>query len=117
MSRSGGGRCAWLFNRQVAWALLYLALVVGAAVAINLIGIRLLGDIEAWRHWMQEHAGSFRAWRLFLYAAIAYGWWWMRRRVLQRDPSPEARRCLVRTEVLAVAAFALLEINRVVSTP
>ena len=48
-------------------------------------------------------------WRLLLYAATAYGWWWMRGRLRQREPSAEAHQRLRRTEIAAVTALVLLE--------
>ncbi len=44
-----------------------------------------------------------------LYAATAYGWWWMRRRLREREPSPEAYQRLLRVEIAAVVALVLLE--------
>ena len=84
-------------------------LVVLVAVAINAVGIHLIGDIDGWSHWWRAHAGYFLVWRLCLYMATGYGWWWMRRRLLQREPSPDARWRLLRTEIAAVLALVLLE--------
>ena len=44
-----------------------------------------------------------------LYAATAYGWWWMRRRLREREPSPEAHQRLLRVEIAAVVTLVLLE--------
>ncbi|UQP97318.1 hypothetical protein KP728_17460 [Xanthomonas arboricola pv. juglandis] len=109
MIRPAWLRFSWLFNRRLGSALLWALLVIGAAVVVNLVGIRLVGDVEGWQRWLQAHADHFALWRLFLYGATAYGWWWMRRRLLRREPSNETRQRLVRTEVAAVVAIVLLE--------
>ncbi|RCH32045.1 hypothetical protein CSC43_6910, partial [Pseudomonas aeruginosa] len=41
--------------------------------------------------------------------ATAYGWVWMRRRLLVREDDAQARRRLVRTEVAGVVAIVALE--------
>ncbi|MEA9578809.1 hypothetical protein VC218_07725 [Xanthomonas nasturtii] len=104
-------RSAWRFNRRLGIALLWTALAVGIAAAANLVGIRILGGIEAWSHWLRAHAGYFFAWRLVLYGATAWGWQWMHRRLRQRDASTEAFSRLRRTEIASVLVIALLEIS------
>jgi hypothetical protein len=84
---------------------------VPTAAAINLAGIRLLGNIDGWSRWMRGHTAYFLIWRLCLYTATGYGWWWMRRRLRQRETSPESQRRLLRTEIAAVLAIVLLECN------
>ncbi|MBN9369271.1 MAG: hypothetical protein J0H59_19950 [Comamonadaceae bacterium] len=44
-----------------------------------------------------------------LYAATAYGWWWMRRRLRERELSAETHQRLLRVEVAAVITLVLLE--------
>src|SRR3546814_15475744 len=89
MSRLAWLRLPWLFNRRVGVALLWTLLVVAAAVAVNIAGIHVVGGVEGWQHWLQAHAGHFFVWRLCLYGATAYGWWWMRRRLLRGEPARE----------------------------
>lgn len=60
---------------------------------------------------MAAASGYFLVWRLALYAATARGWLWMRRRLLAREPDPEARYRLIRTEVAGVAVIVALEIS------
>jgi hypothetical protein len=102
-------RFTGIFNRRLGWMFVWTTVVIGAAVAVNMIGIRLVGDIEGWRHWVQANSRYFLVWRLCLYGATAYGWRWMRKRLRQREPSTESRRRLLRTEIAIVAAIALLE--------
>ncbi|MGQ0697482.1 MAG: hypothetical protein ACT4PZ_04490 [Panacagrimonas sp.] len=98
-----------LFNRRIGIALLWTVLVLSIAVIVNIAGIHVVGGIDGWEHWLRTHAGSFFLWRLCLYAATAYGWWWMRKRLRQREPSTEAHQRLRRTEIATVAALVLLE--------
>ncbi|WP_175687308.1 hypothetical protein [Burkholderia multivorans] len=109
MTRPSGWRFAWLFNRRVGAALLWTALIIGAAVAVNLAGIHIVGGVEGWQHWLHAQAGVFRVWRVCLYAATAWGWWWMRQRVLRREPAAETRQRFLRIEIAAVAAIMLME--------
>lgn len=102
-------RCRWLFNRQVGRALLWCSLIVLVAVLINLVGIKVVGDIDQWQHWLNQHTGYFLFWRVCLYLATGYGWVWMRRRLLQREPSSEVRQRLLRSEIAAVLTIVLLE--------
>lgn len=105
-------RLASLFNRRLGLALAWAAALVGIAAALNVAGIRVVGSIDGWTHWLRAHAGYFLAWRLCLYAATAYGWWWMRRRLRQYEPDSEAHQRLRRTEIAAVAALVLLEASQ-----
>lgn len=103
------GWLRWLFNPRLGLALLWTLLLALTAVAINLAGIRLIGNIDGWSHWMRGHAAYFLAWRLCLYTATGYGWWWMSRRLRQRETAPESHRRLLRAEIAAVLAIVLLE--------
>ena len=100
---------AWLFNRRVGVALLWALLVAGIAVAVNVAGIHVVGGIDGWERWLRAHSAHFLVWRLFLYAATAYGWWWMRQRLRQREPSAEAHQRLLRIEIATVTTIVLLE--------
>ena len=103
----------WLFSRRAAKTLLWLVLIVAAAVGANVAGIYLVGSVASWERWLAASAGYFFIWRLCVYAATAYGWFWMRRRVLAREDQSgtdgQARRRLIRTEVAGVVAIVALE--------
>ena len=86
-------------------------LLVGVAFFINAMGLRLAGGLEEWAQWIKRYAWAFLLWRLFLYAILVLGWWWIRVRCLLRDPTPAARRALRRTGFAAVLALILLEIS------
>jgi len=104
-------RPRWLLNRNVGKTLLWTVLLLALAVAANILGIWLLGSIDDWQRWLSAAAAYFFVWRLCLYAATIYGWRWMRRRLLARESSEDARKRLVRAEVAAVIAVAALEIS------
>jgi hypothetical protein len=100
-----------VFSRRRVRRLLWLFVIVVSAIGVNLIGIRIMGDVVGWSRWMQSHSGYFLAWRLCLYVATACGWWWMRQRVLHRESTAHARVRLRRTEVAAVLAILALEVT------
>ena len=106
-------RPAWLFNRRVAAgalkALLWVLLVGSIAVSVNVAGIHVVGSIDGWQRWLAANRSYFFAWRLLLYAATACGWWWMGRRLRDREPSAEAQQRLRRVEIAAVITLVLLE--------
>ena len=102
-------RPAWLFNRRVAAALLWVLAVAGIAAGVNVVGLHVVGSIDGWERWLREHSAHFFVWRLLLYAATAYGWLWMRRRLRAREPSAETHQRLLRVEIAAVVTLVLLE--------
>ena len=87
-------------------------MLVAAAVGANIVGIYLVGSVAGWEQWLAA-AGYFLVWRLCLYGATAYGWVWMRRRLLAREEQNgtdgQARRRLVRSEIAGVFAIVVLE--------
>lgn len=102
-------RPRWLFSRRVGQALLWAVVLVAATVGANIVGIYLVGSVAGWERWLAAAAGYFLVWRLCLYGATAYGWVWMRRRLLAREADVQARRRLVRTEIAGIVAIVALE--------
>ena len=98
-----------LFNKRLAWALLWTALITAVAISVNLIGVHVVGDVNDWSQWLKEHGGCFLAWRLCVYGATAYGWLRMRRRLIRRETGADTPRRLLRTEIAAVLAVIALE--------
>lgn len=92
-------------GRGVLWTLG----LVFAVILINLLAIRLLGDAQSWSHWLRDHARGLLLWRLGLYAALIYGWWRMRTRLLRRESDATQR--LRRAEAAGIAALVLLEVS------
>ncbi len=111
--RASGLRQRWLFSRRAAKALLWTVVIVAAAVGANVAGIYLVGSVAGWERWLAASAGYFLVWRLCLYGATAYGWMWMRRRLLAREADlaavQQARRRLLRSEIAGVVAIVALE--------
>lgn len=101
-------RLARLLGR-VGTASVWAFLLVAAAAAVNLIGVRMAGNAEAWDLWMKQHIAWFFAWRLLLYAATIAGWIWMRRRLIAREPGRATHLRLLRIEIAAAVAFIALE--------
>ena len=102
-------RPRWLFSRRAAKALLWAVVIVTATVGANVAGIYLVGSVAGWEQWLAAAAGYFLVWRLCLYGATAYGWVWMRRRLLAREDDAQARCRLVRSEIAGVVAIVTLE--------
>ena len=102
-------RPRWLFSRRAAKALLWTVAIAAAAVGANVAGIYLVGSVAGWERWLAAAAGYLLLWRLCLYGATAYGWLWMRRRLLARETDAQARRRLVRSEIAGAVAIVALE--------
>lgn len=88
---------------------LWVIAAMTAAIGVNLIGIHLLGSVSAWSRWLESHRWPFLAWRMCLYGGTAWVWWWMHRRVREREPERGARVRLWRAEIAAVLAVLVLE--------
>lgn len=97
-----------LHSQPVRVSLWVIALVL-AAIALNVLGIRVLGDTLSWSRWLSSHRGDFLVWRVFLYGGVAYGWWRMRGRIARGELSPETRMRLQRAEIGAALAILALE--------
>ncbi|MGL4668696.1 MAG: hypothetical protein ACRCWR_12320 [Saezia sp.] len=100
-----------LFNRYTGWTIFWFIALGLMAFMVNVLGIRLAGDVHHWSAWIKNHALVFLLWRLVLYGSVAYGWWWMRKRVLARDEDPQTRDRFIRIEVSAVVTLLVLEIS------
>lgn len=98
-------------GRGTAWV---LGLVV-AIILINVLAMRLLGDVQAWSGWLLDHALGLLLWRLALYALLLFGWRWMRARLLRREPDAATR--LRRAECAGGAALVMLEVSNILSGP
>ncbi|POE08557.1 hypothetical protein BV921_15110 [Pectobacterium odoriferum] len=103
-----------LFRWRIARVLLWTVLLLVITVTANVLGIYFAGSIAGWEHWLADAASYFLLWRVCLYGATVYGWLWMRRRLLLRDTSPDARLRLIRAEVSGIAALLVLEFSLLV---
>lgn len=93
--------------RTILWATSILLGVIG----VNVVGILLFGGTHQWDGWLHEHKPHFLAWRLCLYIGLAVGWYGMRNRVVQREPSEDSSRRLMRAEIFAAISIAAVEIS------
>jgi hypothetical protein len=109
--------CRSLFSRRLWVALVCVLLVVLVATVINVVGMRVLGGADGWESWLEQHRVHFFAWRLCLYGATAYGWWWMRKRVRLREPDAGTRARLHRVEAAAVIVVLALETTTWLQAP
>ena len=107
--RRGWPRASGRFGRRIGMALLWMVVLLAVAIAVNVIGIRLLGGIVYWEHWMDDHASYFMTWRLLLYAGTMCAWMWLHQRLQRREPGAVTSQRLLRTEIAAVVALAAIE--------
>ena len=98
---------------RTAAVLLAVVIAVTSIIAVvNHIGVRITGDVMAWRQWIKAHALHFFIWRLFVYGCAAAGWIWVRRRRLQRFPTGDMARQMLRAEIFLVAFIVIFEIQK-----
>lgn len=75
-------------------------------------GVSMVGGIEAWQQMLDQASPVLFVWRCLVYAAMVWCWLWLRRRVIDRDPSDDARKRLRRVEVgvgLTIVLFELVK--------
>ncbi|HBP0405267.1 TPA: hypothetical protein ACP31N_002295 [Pseudomonas aeruginosa] len=108
-------KASWLFNRRVWRTLLRTAALFAAAVVINIVGIKLLGSLESWQRWLSESSLYFFVWRLLIYSVTAGLWLRMRHRLLARETGTQARKRLIRAEIVGCLTLVLLETSLFVS--
>lgn len=104
---SAGFMLSRLLKGPLSRALLGTLLLLLVGAAINVIGIRVVGDITGWSLWLKAHGSLFLLWRLGVYGLTAYYWWRMRERMCQREPGAESR--LRRVEIAAVLTILTFE--------
>ena len=83
--------------------------LVLVTVSVNIVGIKLVGDVQSWNRWLGDHSRIFLAWRVLLYVLAALGWLWLRQRVRSREPTRETRARFIRMEIAAVSTLLILE--------
>ncbi|RMP45694.1 hypothetical protein ALO95_200299 [Pseudomonas syringae pv. antirrhini] len=99
-----------LLRSTFSKAFLSICAVIAVAVFVNLVGIQKLGGIEAWETWRRDAYWYFLAWRLGLYAVLAFAWFRMRRHLLRQEPGTETNSSLSRSALVAVIVLALFEL-------
>ena len=101
-----------LLKRPLPRALLAVLLLLSVAAAVNVIGLRMVGDITGWSRWLKAHGSWFLCWRLCVYGLTTYCWWRMHARISQREPGSESR--LRRVEIAAVLAILTFEAENLI---
>ncbi len=76
-----------LLFRGTVWAAVLLILL---AITTKVIGLYLAGGAVTWSQWLAANTPYFWLWRMALYAAVAFGWWWMRSAPLHQQPTARA---------------------------
>ncbi|QIQ21450.1 hypothetical protein [Zophobihabitans entericus] len=46
-----------------------------------------------------------------LYIVVAYGWYWMRQRLILREPTVQAKQRIIRIECSTICALLALEVS------
>lgn len=95
--------------RHILLCMLWVAMALLGLAAAGLAGVRVLQDAQIWTDWLAQYRVPLLLWRVCLYCATAYGWWWMRRRVLHREDSKESHARLRRVEIAAVISVLAME--------
>jgi hypothetical protein len=98
-----------LFRQRTVQVMLWTVVLVAAAVGANIVGIYFFGSVAGWERWLTAASGYFLVWRLCMYSATAWGWIWMRQRLLTREDDKQARRRLIRAEIAGASAIVALE--------
>lgn len=91
----------------------WLGFAIGTALLVlalagSLLGMCLAGSPDAWSTWLDRHFLVFFAWRVFLYAGMAFFWLRLRPHVLKREP--QARERVRRLEWTALVLFIASEL-------
>ena len=95
--------------RRIAVVALWSISILFIVIAVNVFGIVMIGGTQQWDRWLIDHRLHFFVWRAFLYVGLAFGWYWMRARVVDRETSNQTSMRLRRAEVSAALAIALVE--------
>lgn len=105
----------WLFNKRTGTMFVCGLMLIVIATLINVIGISAVGGVQQWFAWIEINAHIFFIWRLCLYIAVGYGWYWLRDRIIKRETEKNAQTCaksrFLRIEISAICTLAALEIS------
>ncbi|GKS92260.1 hypothetical protein AVTE2539_22865 [Acidovorax sp. SUPP2539] len=98
-----------LILRTILRAAIWLALLVGVAVAAKLCGVCVLDGMGAWSLWSKQHAGVFFVCRMALYLGASWGWRHLLKRCNNQPASKEESALLRRLELASIAAVLVVE--------
>lgn len=86
------------------------ALFLVLALAGSVLGMYLAGSPQAWDAWLDAHFLAFFAWRVFLYAGMAFFWLHLRLRPRALKRESQARELVRRLEWTELALFIASEL-------
>ncbi|RMR26810.1 hypothetical protein ALP91_01906 [Pseudomonas savastanoi pv. glycinea] len=102
----------WRKAGKAALTFLLMSLLMALLVVTFLTFIsKVFGDMEQFSEWQRTHYGYMLAWRLLVYATLAFGWFKIRKHLTQQASS-DIPAGLMRCEVIALLLIALMELRR-----
>lgn len=102
----------WRKAGKAALAFLSMSLLMALLVVTFLTFVsKVFGDLEQFSEWQRTHYGYMLAWRLLVYATLAFGWLKIRKQLVQQASS-DIPAGLMRCEVIALLLIALMELRR-----
>ncbi|MCD5997164.1 hypothetical protein KDX38_26865 [Pseudomonas sp. CDFA 602] len=102
----------WRKAGKAALAFLSMSLLMALLVVTFLTFVsKVFGDLEQFSEWQRTHYGYMLAWRLLVYATLAFGWFKIRKQLAQQASS-DIPAGLMRCEVIALLLIALMELRR-----
>ncbi|RMO83784.1 hypothetical protein ALQ33_02511 [Pseudomonas syringae pv. philadelphi] len=102
----------WRKAGKAALTFLLMSLLMALLVVTFLTFVdKVFGDLEQFSEWQRTHYGYMLAWRLLVYATLAFGWLKIRKQLAQQASS-DIPAGLMRCEVIALLLIALMELRR-----
>ncbi|RMP04038.1 hypothetical protein [Pseudomonas syringae group genomosp. 3] len=102
----------WRKAGKAALTFLLMSLLMPLLVVTFLTFVdKVFGDLEQFSEWQRTHYGYMLAWRLLVYATLAFGWLKIRKQLVQQASS-DIPAGLMRCEVIALLLIALMELRR-----
>ncbi|MEA1765837.1 hypothetical protein U2237_29695 [Pseudomonas syringae pv. tomato] len=102
----------WRKAGKAALTFLLMSLLMALLVVTFLTFVnKVFGDLEQFSEWQRTHYGYMLAWRLLVYATLAFGWLKIRKQLVQQASS-DIPAGLMRCEVIALLLIALMELRR-----
>ncbi|KPX00301.1 MULTISPECIES: hypothetical protein [Pseudomonas syringae group] len=102
----------WRKAGKAALTFLLMSLLMALLVVTFLTFVdKVFGDLEQFSEWQRTHYEYMLAWRLLVYATLAFGWLKIRKQLVQQASS-DIPAGLMRCEVIALLLIALMELRR-----
>ncbi|RML76675.1 hypothetical protein ALQ90_200230 [Pseudomonas savastanoi pv. savastanoi] len=102
----------WRKAGKAALTFLLMSLLMALLVVTFLTFVdKVFGDMEQFSEWQRTHYGYMLAWRLLVYATLAFGWLKIRKQLVHQASS-DIPAGLMRCELIALLLIALMELRR-----